>query len=95
MEAVRSFGLVWVLLLLLGITAATGREGGSSPYIPTYPQTPVWYYILRLCKVTEQIESLTPTTAAEHILVEKLCCSNTSFTRLKSRPDRRAGPTAF
>lgn len=26
MEAVRSFGLVWVLLLLLGITAATGRE---------------------------------------------------------------------
>ncbi|KTG37577.1 hypothetical protein cypCar_00006103 [Cyprinus carpio] len=26
MEADRSFGLVWVLLLLLGITAATGRE---------------------------------------------------------------------
>lgn len=34
MEADRSFGLVWVLLLLLGITAATGREGGSSPHIP-------------------------------------------------------------
>lgn len=90
MEADGSFGLVWVLLLLLGITDATGREGGSSPHIPKRSQNS---HII----VTEQKESLTRTNSSgghscvETVLLKRL----TPHTLLKTRRDRRAGPTAF
>lgn len=96
MEADGSFGLVWVLLLLLGITDATGREGGSSPHIPKLSTNS---HII----VTEQKESLTQTnkqTAAGDILVLKLLLKRLTphihcSRRDTTRRDRRAGPTAF